>query len=246
MYKIIFIDLDGTLLNSKKEISEFDVNALKFIIMCGVKVVFASARGFYRILPYIKQIDNEKNGSYTLAFNGGLVLNNKQTIKLVDNSIKEENFNILKKWITKTKNEENIAYGYQNKYSLNDFGLNEPIYKIIMLNNEDRVKEIRKEIPQYIKKHFEITSSEPTRIEFVQKGVTKEQSILKLLNHLNINTNEMIAIGDGDNDINMIKLAGCGVAMGNACQELKSVASIITETNEKSGVGKALHQIFKF
>ena len=244
MYKIVFIDLDGTLLNSKKEISEFDVNILKQLSINDIKIVFASARGFYRILPYIKNINNENEFNYTLAFNGSLIINNTQTKKIFDNCVTQENFNKLKKWIKKQNIDNVWVYCYKNKYKLNEFNSNEPVYKIVVLDSEEGVCDKRGKIDKEIKNCFEITSSEPTRIEFVQKGITKEEAVKQLLSYLKIDPRDMIAIGDGDNDVDMIKIAGYGIAMGNACSQLKKIANTVTDTNDKSGVGKALKNIF--
>ena len=65
------------------------------------------------------------------------------------------------------------------------------------------------------------------------------------LKRLNIKKEEIIAIGDGENDIDMIKFAGCGIAMGNASIEVKKVAKLVTDTNDNDGVGKILNEIFK-
>ena len=78
MYKLIVLDLDGTLLNSKKEITERTLKALKMVKDKGVKIVLASARAFHRIKPYIEQIGLLDENQYTISFNGGCITNNTE------------------------------------------------------------------------------------------------------------------------------------------------------------------------
>ena len=245
MYKIVFIDLDGTLLNSKKEISDFDKHILQ-TISNDIKVVFASARGSYRIMPYIKQIETDTEDNYTVGFNGGLLMNNTDTLRLVDNCINNENLKKLLSWLFELKLTEVHAYDFNGseRLQLHQYP-NKVIYKVVVLESKDNVLAIRNAMPDDIKNNFAITSSEPERIEFVQKGMTKQQTILKLLKHLNISPQEMIAIGDGENDIDMLKMAGLAIAMGNASDQVKEVADMITDSNDNSGVGKALEKVLK-
>ncbi len=243
MYKIAFIDLDGTLLNSEKQMSEFDKNIL-LEASKKINIVFASARGFNRILPFIKEIDNVNKNSYTLAFNGSLLINNTEDFPLINNCINKDNLTLLLNWIYALNLTEVYAYNYEKSKKLeNEEILEEDIYKIVILENEEHIKKLREKIPHSIKQYFEITSSEKTRIEFVQKGMTKQQAISQLLDHLNIPSSEMIAIGDGENDISMLKMAGLGIAMENASEEVKKHADIITDSNDDSGVGKILKTI---
>ncbi len=243
MYKIAFIDLDGTLLNSKKEISDFDQYILKQASK-QIKIVFASARGSYRILPYVKQIGTLTEDNYTLGFNGGLLMNNTDTLRLVDNCIDHNNLLKLLQWLFELKLTEVYAYDFNGsvKLQLEQYPDNF-IYKVVVLESKDNVSAIRKAMPEFVKNNFEITSSEPERIEFVQKGMTKQQTIQKLLKHLNITKDEMIAIGDGENDIAMLKMAGLSIAMGNASDQVKEIANMITDSNDNSGVGKALEKV---
>ena len=245
MYKIAFIDLDGTLLNSQKQMSEFDCEILKQASK-QIKIVFASARGFSRIKPYVEQIETNNNNNFTLAFNGGLLLTNSEQTRLIDNAINSNNLTKLLNWCASVSTAEVFAYTYEKSLKLSgETTLNQAIYKVVLIDTENNISSIRNSVPMDIIKLFEITSSESTRIEFVQKGITKQQAILTLLNYLNIDKSEMIAIGDGENDISMLELAEMPVAMGNANNEVKNYAKLITDTNDNSGVGKALKQLLE-
>lgn len=243
MYKIVFIDLDGTLLNSKKQTAEYDKKILKNILK-NIKIVFASARSFNKIFPYIKEIGNVNESNYTIAFNGALLTNNTQTYKIVDCPIKNINLNHLLHWIKNNKITTAYAYGIYNKYHLQvNETINELIYKVVIVESEENIKNIRNIIPRIIKNNFDISESKPTKLQFVAKGINKSYTIKKLLKHLKIKKNEMIAIGNAENDISMLKMAKLGIAMGNSCNELKQIANVITDTNDNCGVGKILEKI---
>ena len=91
-----------------------------------------------------------------------------------------------------------------------------------------------------------MSSSIPDYIEFVPKGITKNKALENLCKKLNICKNEVIAIGDAENDIQMLKFAGMGIAMGNADEKTKSISDYITDSNNNDGVAKALEKFLKF
>ena len=248
MYKIVILDLDGTLLTSDKRISEYTKEIIRKLNK-DVKFVLASARAFVTIKPYLKKLGLLNKNNYTIAFNGSLVVNNFEE-PIIDEEIENNSKRILQEYIDSNNQVEWHYYTYDKNILMNDikdifdFIKNNKIYKIVCLANEDIIIKMRKDMPYSITELFQITSSEPTRIEFVKKGMRKIEAIKLLLKELNINSSEVIAMGDGENDIEMIKYAGCGIAMGNATEEVKSIADIITDTNDNDGVGKILKKIF--
>ena len=248
MYKMVILDLDGTLLTSNKNISTYTNNIIRSL-NGKVKFVLASARAFVTIKPYLKELELLNENNYTIAFNGSLVVNNLEK-SLIDEDIDINAKKKLQKYVDDNNQVEWHYYTYDRNILINDisnfsdFIINNKIYKLVCLADEDVIMKMRKEMPSYISDLFQITSSESTRIEFVKKGMTKIDAIKYLLDELNINPNELIAIGDGENDIDMIKFAGCGIAMGNATDEVKCIANIITDSNENDGVGKILNELF--
>ncbi len=111
------------------------------------------------------------------------------------------------------------------------------IYKIVGIATPNEIEQIRKNLPKCILDNLEITSSELNRIEFVNKGMTKLKAIDLLLNRLNIDKDNTVAIGDGENDIDMIKYVGCGIAMLNSPQIVKENADIVTKfSNNEDGI----------
>lgn len=248
MYKLVILDLDGTLLNSEKKISDFTCDIIGKI-RNQAKIVLASARGFGAIKPYLEQLDLLDDSDYTIAFNGSLVLSNLER-KIVDNKISIESLNLLNQYVEENLNCDWYLYTYHKKYrrseidNVDKFLQENQIYKVVGISDENTTKKLRLEIPSKIEELFQISSSEKDWIEFVTKGMTKVVAIKILLNKLGIDRKDVIAIGDGENDIEMIKYVGCGIAMQNATNEVKSCAKIITESNDNDGVGKILEKLF--
>jgi Cof subfamily protein (haloacid dehalogenase superfamily) len=120
--------------------------------------------------------------------------------------------------------------------------LKDRILKVIVFNdNAELLAKIRKEISE--KLEVQITSSYVDNIEIMNKGVSKGRALEILGGYLGVSREEMIAIGDSENDLEMIKFAGLGVAMENAVDEVKRVADYITKSNMEDGVK---HVIEKF
>ena len=89
---------------------------------------------------------------------------------------------------------------------------------------------------------FEVVSSGEDNVEIMKKGSSKGEAVKILAQKLNIKREEIICIGDNENDISMIKFAGLGIAVANGIDELKRQANYVTDTNMNSGVAKAIHK----
>lgn len=247
MIKIVILDLDGTLLNSKKEITEYNCTIIKKL-KNKVKFVLASARSFRRIKPYLEKLDLINDENYTIAFNGSLVLNNNEQV-IFDEEINISSKKILYNFVQQHLDVDWFYYTYDemiNNKDINDVALflnNNKIYKAVCVAPTNIINTLRDSFSNDLIKMFSITSSESNRIEFVQKANNKVRSIQILLDKLSICKEEMIAIGDGENDIEMIKYAGIGIAMGNAHNTVKNNADYITVSNDADGVGKILDKL---
>lgn len=238
--KAIIFDLDGTLLDDNKEISDKTIELLKRI-KNDIKLIPASARQFCTIKPYLSKLNLLNEDDYTICFNGSLVVKNnefeifssyidKKVVLEIDDFILEHNIDwtyylydsrILRKDISDMK-----KYVNDNK-----------IYKIVGVADPTVIEKIKNNLPKCILNNLEITSSESNRIEFVNKGMTKAKAIELVLKKLGIDKENIVAIGDGDNDISMIKYAGCGIAMLNSSEMVKSFADIVTKySNNEDGV----------
>lgn len=264
MYKLVAIDVDGTLVNDNKQLTDRTVKAIKKASKENVKIVISSARSFYRLKDYLEKLDLLKDEQYTICFNGAVIVENKSQKTLCSYNFEIEeiyeliniaeklNTNILlysmdnvfteqfPKVIENTKSFKNVKFDIVN-FNEKDFK-KDKIYKILFVNDSNRILKIRGELPKELLEKYEITSSIPERIEFVKKGITKSNALNSICEKCNIKKLEVIAIGDADNDLEMINFAGLGIAMENATDSLKEKADYITSSNNDDGVGEIIEK----
>ncbi len=265
-YKILVLDLDGTLTNNKKELPvKNQETVIKAQAEKGTIVVLASGRPMYGITPLAKALKMDEFGGYILSFNGG------KTINFKDKSIIQEL--ILPHELLPDLYASSKEYGMELISYEDDFIITEnpdDIYvqkeaflnkmpckkvdsfldyitfnvpKCLMVGDAERVAEILPAMREKYGEHLNIFRSEPYFMEIMPHGIDKAQSLGKLLEHLQMSKDELMAIGDGFNDLTMIQFAGMGVAMSNAQQVVKDAAKYITLSNEEDGVA---HVVEKF
>lgn len=265
-YQILALDLDGTLTDSRKEISRPTLEALIDIQEKGKKVVLASGRPTKGVLPLARQLRLDEYGSYILSFNGGRITDCKsgQTIyeKLLPEDVAQPLFYIVKKYskidiVAYTP--DTLISGIQpNSYTELESGINhmpivqvddfpahvpEESNKILVTGSPEIISRVKTEVSEYFHSYVSVYCSDPFFLEIMPPGVDKAHSLLRLLSSVGLTADQMICCGDGDNDLTMIETAGLGVAMANAQPAVLATADYVTKSNDEGGV---LHVINKF
>lgn len=115
--------------------------------------------------------------------------------------------------------------------------VNFQVPKFLMLDDGDYLVTVEPRVKAAMGKNFSVYRSEPFFLEVMPKGIDKAQSLARLLERLGMKKEEMIACGDGYNDLSMIRYAGLGVAMENAVLPVRNAADYITASNNDDGVG---------
>ena len=266
MYKLIATDLDGTLVTDDKNLTDRTIENVKKALKKNVKIMISSARAFYRLERYIDELDLRRENQYTICFNGAMIVENitgevlysknldKQEVNELISLGKQLNVPIMlysknahcaeeiPEVIQKNKNSKGLNLKIENFNKL-DFDKEENyIYKIVFMDKPERIIEIRNNLSKEIINQYEVTSSIPEYIEFVKKGIKKSEAIKFIMNKCKIEQEEVIAIGDGENDIEMLRFAGLGVALGNADNYVKENADYITTSNNDDGVGNVIEK----
>ena len=262
-YKMIFLDIDGTLVNSKKEITEKTRSILQKKMQEGIIVCIASGRPFHVTIDFAENLGLFQYGGYICAHNGQ---------KICDLGSGEDIFESFpskivceKAYDFSKKNEmEFIAYCGDMILTENPLGkfvriesrVNKiPIkgvesmlrimqnrkIKFILAYDKSNIEEKASELSEIIGDDADIFRSQECFIDVLPKGINKASQCLKLAKSLGIDRSETIAFGDGYNDIKMIESAGIGVAMKNGIDEIKQKADYITKyTNEEDGIANFL------
>jgi Cof subfamily protein (haloacid dehalogenase superfamily) len=270
MYKMIVMDMDGTLLTDDKRISDRNKKALKDAASKGVKIAISTGRIFTSALVYGRMIGVDVP---IISSNGAYIREEDKDEVIYARILGEENIrNIL-----------NIAQKYGLNYSM--FSWNALFAETLIhtslnyakwnenLPEDQRVKIVRVDRSQWdnvIEENkdsilkmvmtsedkeslakcskelkafdIEVTSSYPINIEVMNKGVSKGNAVEFLAKYYKLDRSDIICMGDNDNDVSMIKYAGLGIAMGNGNEHAKEAADFITLSNEEDGVAYAIEK----
>lgn len=265
-YKAIALDLDGTLTNSEKKVSEKNKETIWKAIDKGVTVILASGRPLFGVKPVADELKLQEKGGYMLACNGGCIIDcktgNQVYSDMLPKQLYNEVFDIARehglsaltyygdKVISENVNDKYVAEearcnGAQTMQvdNLNSF-VDYEVPKILIVGEHEKLVPIQKIL---LEKHSDIINSffsEGYFLEVVPKTVAKDKSLERLLEILDIKKEELVACGDGLNDVSMIKFAGLGVAMQNANPDVKKYAEYIAPTNDNDGVSDVLLKYF--
>jgi len=268
-YKLICIDMDGTLLDDKKTISERNLRAIRLANEKGLRIVVSTGR-IFTSANYFSEILGVK--SPVIASNGAYI-REKDRDEIVYNAALGEDK--CKKLLSVFKQydiyphyytsdivfTENIEYSSRFYKETNKTLSDDKKIKVLLVKDWDKVfKEQGMEIFKCVgvdvnldkiekakisiknMNDFEVVSSNFDNFEVTNKGVTKGNAVKILADYYGINKEQVICIGDSENDLSMIKFAGLGVAMGNADENVKEAAQYITDTNNNDGVAKVIEK----
>lgn len=141
-----------------------------------------------------------------------------------------------------TEVEANINKININIIDFNKINDNDDIVKVMMVDEPEILDEAIKKLPQSIYDKYTVVKSAPFFLEFINKNADKGKGLEALAKYLGVKREEIIAMGDAENDLAMIKYAGLGVAMGNAVEKVKEASDVVTLTNEQNGVAKIIKE----
>lgn len=265
-YKLLVLDVDGTLLNDEREISKRTLAALLKVQQMGVRIVLASGRPTYGLMPLAKTLELGNYGGFVLSYNGCQIIKAQNGEILFERRINPEMLPYLEK---KARKNGFAIFTYHDDTLITDSPDNEYIKNEALLNNLKIIREDEfstaidfapckcmlvsdKEkaligLEQHWEKRLAGTldafRSEPYFLEVVPCGVNKANTLGALLEHLGVTREEVIAVGDGVYDVTMLQLAGMGVAMGHSQDSVKVCADYVTTSNEEDGVALAVEKL---
>ncbi|MGL5479046.1 MAG: Cof-type HAD-IIB family hydrolase [Clostridium sp.] len=269
-YKMVCIDMDGTLLGEKHKISDFNKKVLKEASDRGTHIVVTTGR-LYNNAAYFSEFIGAK--SAVIAGNGAVIREKYSEDVIYRSKINSEAIRKLFKIAKECKVilhmhtvDEIITNSYLSAFvgkvvlpckELDDFNIrlktikSEESLEKWLKENEGVVtkciafRKTKKGLRKFRYRLKEVDGitfylSGDSSIEINEKGVSKGRAVKVLGEKYGVKREEIICIGDNENDISMIEYAGLGIAMGNGIDKLKEKADYITDTNIKDGVGKAV------
>lgn len=266
-YELLVLDLDGTLTNSRKEITAPTREALIEIQEAGKKVVLASGRPPQGIYSLAEQLKLEKYGSFILSFNGAKIIDCRSK-KVIYNRVLPQDvirpiYEIAREYpvdIGTYENDVLISGICPNQYTeleaqinklsiqcVDNFGdyVTFPVNKMIIYGDPSVTIHLEEQLKKQFHKRLNIYRSEPFFLEIMPQNIDKAYSLQKLINSIGLTADQMICCGDGYNDLSMIEYAGLGVAMGNAQPLIRERADYITKSNDEDGVLLVINEFMR-
>jgi len=264
-YKLIAMDLDGTLNNDRKVITEKTKEALMAAQKKGIRLALASARpspGLFKERDILRLQDHR---GILMSYNGGRIVDAATGKVLFETSMDlQETKQVLQKleslpvtpilddgvqFYVTDKNGFKVDYECKNNNmvcsevgNLADFLTFAPI-KILMSVQPEQLKAVQQQIADFLPESLTVVQTAPFYLEAIPRVINKGQGIRDICGVLGIDTEEVISFGDAENDIPMLRAAGMGVAMGNAAEAVKAAADMVTLTNNEDGIAAALEKL---
>lgn len=243
MYKLLALDMDGTLLNDELHISDENLRWIRKAIEHGVTVIFSTGRGFINAVDYANEIGLS---SPMITVNGGEVWTKPYHLleRITLDAIWIERLHQLIGQYPETWFWAYTTERIYNKDSWSELQGSYDAHEWLKFGyydeNIDVIQDIRRQIESW--KALEISNSSIYNLEINPLGVSKASALEKLCSYLGISMKEVIAVGDSLNDIKAIQAAGLGVAMENAQEEVKAAADAITYSNNEHGVAEVIRR----
>lgn len=265
-YKLLVLDVDGTLLNEAKEISKRTLAALLKVQHMGVRIVLASGRPTYGLLSIAKTLELGNFGGFIVSYNGCQIINAQNGEILFERRINPEMLPYLEKKAHKNgfalvtyQDDTLITNAPENEFIQKEAKLNDliiideeefstaidfaPCKCVLVSNDEEALVGLENHWKKRLDGTLDAFRSEPYFLEVVPPGVDKANTLGVLMEQLGVTREEVIAIGDGVCDVTMIQLAGLGVAMGHSQDSVRVCADYVTASNEEDGVAQAVEKI---
>ena len=261
-YKMLVTDLDDSLLDDSYAISAANREAIDGAVRAGVKVVLATGRMYRSALPYALDLCLDTplityQGAY-VRFSGGNVLYQRPVpldtaldlLERLRPTGYHTNIYIDDELLVEELDEETAIYQAISGVTpvavgnLLDYlreARREPT-KILVVSDEDNLDRLSGQLENNFGKRLYITKSKPFFLEFMHPEATKGRALQAVSRHYGINPEEIIAVGDSYNDLEMLDYAGLGVAVANAREDIKKRADYVTLANTEGGVARVIRK----
>lgn len=265
-YKLLVLDVDGTLLNDAKEISKRTLSALLKVQHMGVRIVLASGRPTYGLMPLAQTLELGHFGGYVVSYNGCQIIKAENGEILFERRINPEMIPYLEKKALKNNfsiftyhDDTLLTNDDENLYIRREAQLNKlkiireehfstaidfsPCKCVLVSDDEEALRGLEEHWKKRLAGALDVFPSEPYFLEVVPCGIDKANTLGALMEQLGVTREEVIAIGDGVADVTMLQLAGVGIAMGHSQDSVKRCADYVTASNEEDGVAQAVEKL---
>ncbi len=259
-YKLITLDIDGTLINSEGIMTAETVEAIRRCRDAGVMVTISTGRPIQGVRYFIEELGLD---GPIITYNGAMIVDAVTGEILSEQGMQGQDAEQVLR-LGLERDTTIIAWSGNGLFvnTINDHvdsykkmsGVEPVVFsdiaalaargitKIIWIDTIDRIEAWKKGIKGIVNDSVTYCTSQPHFLEFFSSSVSKAAALEFIGRRLGIRREEMIAIGDGYNDLSMIEYAGLGVAMGNAADGVKAKADYVTASNDENGVAKVIYK----
>lgn len=261
--KVMALDIDGTLLDDRKVLSAANREAVLMAQQQGIEVVLCTGRPIQGVQMVSELLRLPTDLSYYVAYNGSLVENwkdkttifskqlSRQTAAMICRLIEPYSVDVhgfTEKGIISFK-PEIASYTVRESYlsaaplqycEVSQLDRQTAFYKFMIVGEPEKLEQFYQVAHSELLQSVDCYFSEPHYLEVVPKGINKGAALQQLLTHLKLSTDQLLAIGDNYNDLEMLQLASVGVAMANSPQAIKDQSDHVTDSNNHSGVAAAI------
>ncbi|GHV56192.1 haloacid dehalogenase [Synergistales bacterium] len=261
--KLIASDLDGTLLDSTGKLPERNIRAVKSAIAKGIVFAICTGRMYSSAMRFAEQIGEKMP---LICYNGAMLLDTDgrelQHIRL-GVAIARELLAIFKergtyvqmylddKLYIKTTDADEFQM-YMKHFGMSGAAIGDELYSpvseptklLVMTKDGEEAKSLMRELQDRFGEKLYVTRSNSDFVEMMNPNVNKWNALLKLAEHMGFTADEVMAMGDGDNDVEMVANSGMGIAMSNGGERIKKAAKYIAPSNDDGGAGWAIEKSF--
>ena len=262
MYKLLALDLDGTLIGRDLIISSRTKTAISQLMGHGIIVTIATGRMFQSALPYARELNIS---APLICYEGAMIAdpNTKEVLwhKPVPLSLAREAIELINKenlhinaylddeLYVESVNDKAELYSSISRVIPNAVGdllafLDREPTKLVVVGNPDEIDHINKLLNEKFNGALYVAKSYPLFCEIAHPECNKANALAMLTDQFGITQSEVVAIGDNHNDMNMVQWAGLGIAMANGSDETKEAADWVTGHQEEDGVAQAIEKFF--
>lgn len=266
--KLVALDIDDTLLNSKGEILESTKKVISQALAQGIKVVLCSGRPLAGVKPYLDQLGIQGDGQYAVTYNGAIICSAAGRIlakELLDNQQyrrltafgKEHQvpFNVLDEHSVIYTADHDIDFvtvvqAWENEAGImvrqpDELPADFTITKGAFVGDPERLDQIQPLVETTFGDEMYVVRAGKWFLEMMNSKVNKGNALAQLNELLQIAPDEVMVFGDEGNDLAMFDFAGIAVCMGNGSDEAKAQADFVTASNDDDGIAQAFEKFIQ-
>lgn len=268
MFKIIFSDIDGTLLNAERDLSNLTIETIKKLNKANIPFILISSRMPAAMRHLQKKMEIEHLP--IISYNGGLILVDGKTVSSTEIPIEilehlhdynldhDVHLSLFHKdewyvprddfWTQREINNTRVHPEFRNNKEIIEKWKSEEkgAHKIMAMGDEEKIDKIFQFLSEKFPEKLHLYRSKPTYIEIAPRAISKLTAIEHLLEkHFRIPLSQSMAFGDNYNDIEMLRGVGMGIAVGNAKPEVLEIAHMVAASGKEDGVARSITEILK-